>query len=672
VRQFNNPLFDVEFLKQLTEKNNREVYARIISLTFQEEPIEQIQGRVTQGSVNIDGASAVRRTCSLTLVAKDLNINDFYWGLKTKFKLEIGVKNDINSDYEEIIWFPQGTYVITSFNTSQSTNNYTIQIQGKDKMCLLNGELGGNLPASIDFGTIETYDVASGIVKIDKLVLKQIIREALHTYALEPYHNIIINDLDEAGMELLEYRGENALYLLYDVDIGEFEQVQRKADSIVYVDGVETAIGSLEHYLILADQIEVQTPTKFTLKDSSTVYYAAKLTFGDTAGYRITDLTYAGDLISSIGESITSAVLDKIKNMLGEFEYFYDIDGRFIFQKKKTYINQPFHNEVNDGDGRYIADSAYNTRTIYQFEGGNLVTSYRNNPMLTDLKNDYSIWGVRKSLTGAEIPIHLRYAIDIKPTQYTSIDGVLYSDDDYDWREIIYQMSVDFYKHGQDENFLYNIIDANKADELYTDGTTGYEQYYLDLNGFWRELYDPNKEEWNDNNHWNPLVAQAPDQLNFWFDFLHSGELEQFSVQAIGDRTKVVNDNNIKSIYFRDVPEIIYIGEDKSKEMELIDLSNSWHYTRIQGLPMTLFNISAQGKSAYDTLEELMYQHSYCSESITLTTVPVYHLEPNTRIFVYDDSSKINGEYIVSKLSIPLAYNGTMSITATKAPTRLY
>ena len=100
MRQFNNPLFDVEFLKQLTEKNNREVYARIISLTFQEEPIEQIQGRVTQGSVNIDGASAVRRTCSLTLVAKDLNINDFYWGLKTKFKLEIGVKNDINSDYE--------------------------------------------------------------------------------------------------------------------------------------------------------------------------------------------------------------------------------------------------------------------------------------------------------------------------------------------------------------------------------------------------------------------------------------------------------------------------------------------------------------------------------------------------------------------------------------------
>jgi hypothetical protein len=37
-------------------------------------------------------------------------------------------------------------------------------------------------------------------------------------------------------------------------------------------------------------------------------------------------LTYAGDLIANIGESLTS-VLDKIKNMLTEFEYFYNLEG---------------------------------------------------------------------------------------------------------------------------------------------------------------------------------------------------------------------------------------------------------------------------------------------------------------------------------------------------------
>ena len=47
-------------------------------------------------------------------------------------------------------------------------------------------------------------------------------------------------------------------------------------------------------------------------------------------GYRFTDLTYPGELIASVGESLTS-ILDKIKNVLGSFEYFYDLDGKFIF-----------------------------------------------------------------------------------------------------------------------------------------------------------------------------------------------------------------------------------------------------------------------------------------------------------------------------------------------------
>jgi hypothetical protein len=63
----------------------------------------------------------------------------------------------------------------------------------------------------------------------------------------------------------------------------------------------------------------------------------AKIEYGQTAGYRLTDITYAGDLIANQGDSLTS-ILDKIVQMLGQFEYFYDVDGRFIFQKKKTYI----------------------------------------------------------------------------------------------------------------------------------------------------------------------------------------------------------------------------------------------------------------------------------------------------------------------------------------------
>jgi hypothetical protein len=71
-------------------------------------------------------------------------------------------------------------------------------------------------------------------------------------------------------------------------------------------------------------------------------------------------------------------------------------------------------------------------------------------------------------------------------------------------------------------------------------------------------------------------------------------------------------------------------------------------------------------------LEQLLYNYSYCIENINLTAIPVYYLEPNTRILVKDEASKINGEYLISRISIPLQYNGMMSITATKAPSRLY
>jgi hypothetical protein len=60
------------------------------------------------------------------------------------------------------------------------------------------------------------------------------------------------------------------------------------------------------------------------------LYTIALIQYGDDIGYRVTDLTYPGDLVSSVGDSLT-AILDKIKAMLGDYEYFYDIDGRFVF-----------------------------------------------------------------------------------------------------------------------------------------------------------------------------------------------------------------------------------------------------------------------------------------------------------------------------------------------------
>ena len=70
----------------------------------------------------------------------------------------------------------------------------------------------------------------------------------------------------------------------------------------------------------------------------SRAYVARKIAYGELCGYEPTELVYAGDLIASPGENVANAVLEKIKNMLGNYEYFYDEYGHFIFQKKKTYL----------------------------------------------------------------------------------------------------------------------------------------------------------------------------------------------------------------------------------------------------------------------------------------------------------------------------------------------
>ena len=344
--------YDENFLLKLDKIKEKEKYARITSLSQDENPIEYIEGRITSGSISIDGTSTIRRTCSLSMVAENLNIKDYYWGLNTKFKLEIGIKNTIDNNYPEIIWFPQGLYVFTSFNTSISTGGYNISLSGKDKMCLLNGEIGGSIPHSVDFGVEEYYDKKTNTTTYKKIPIKQIIREALHMYGNEPYHNILINDVDDYGVELLEYRGDNSTPLyMFKSDMG-YENMSMNSNMPCYVKineewqnkigENEIKIGNLEEfgysYDTLTDFIEgnkFNSGTKICLDPNPNSppikeYTIAKIGFGQIAGYRLTPLIYPSELQCNLGESLTS-ILDKIKGMLGDYEYFYDLEGRFVF-----------------------------------------------------------------------------------------------------------------------------------------------------------------------------------------------------------------------------------------------------------------------------------------------------------------------------------------------------
>lgn len=753
-----NPLLDYDFLKELDAYPHKTVYAKIILLNFDELPVQEIQGRISAGSINVDGASAIRRTCSLTMITNEEQIDNIYWGLKNKFKLEIGLENNINFDYPDIVWFKQGLFVITGLNESLNASNHTINISGKDKGCLLNGEIGGTIPSTTNFSKMDINEIKGDniITTTMDIPIKEIIKNAVISFGGESLHNIIINDIDNYGMELMSYKGDSPLYMLFNEKVQmvtnmTFNSKDRKCK---YWDSIDKEWKTNENmnftdtdfiFNSYVDQMTTENRTLVWDAQSQTYNYSViKFEKDESVGYRKAELTYPGDLIANAGESLTS-VLDKIKNMFSTFEYFYDIDGKFIFQKKKTYINTSWNNVTVKEDEIYVDAAALTSQTIYSFNDNQMLTAISKQPTLTNLKNDFAIQGTRKSATGADILIHMRYAISDKPVKYHSIKedkiyvsyeymdyiedstvnsntfnqkqyyirnsqgkfekakeyienktyyyGKDWQGERYDWRELIYQMALDYYKYNQQDDFLSLIAINNPI--YFPTGKTGYEMFYTDLQGFWRQIYNPEaigeegqyielpifggtKERYDTFTGFNENVEKNPAVLNFWFDFMDTaGEMGQYSIQTIGHRPKAINDSKTAAIYYKQVPQVLFVSgnelQDLSKE-NLKDFYNLSGYNFIQISPAyeKYFSISSRQKSAQDTLDDLLYQHLYCSEKITLTSIPIYYLQPNNRIFVRDKKTNTNGEYLINKITIPLTYNGTSSINAQLAPNRLY
>ena len=88
-----------------------------------------------------------------------------------------------------------GTFVIINPSLNHSTSGITLSLQLKDKMCLLNGECGGVIPASTQFDEYETIN-ESGSYVLERPVITQIITEAVNHFGGEQLSKIIISDLD--------------------------------------------------------------------------------------------------------------------------------------------------------------------------------------------------------------------------------------------------------------------------------------------------------------------------------------------------------------------------------------------------------------------------------------------------------------------------------------------
>ena len=116
-------LKDEVFLKKLDSLHIRENIIKITVLDWEENPINDIEGLVSSGNININGDSAIRRTAQLSLFIPSSEVDytnaASLISINKKIKLEIGIKNTLNkyTDYD-ILWFPLGLYVVSSVSIS--------------------------------------------------------------------------------------------------------------------------------------------------------------------------------------------------------------------------------------------------------------------------------------------------------------------------------------------------------------------------------------------------------------------------------------------------------------------------------------------------------------------------------------------------------------------------
>ena len=756
---------DAAFLKALDNERNKFYYARIIVLDKLDKPIKSIEGRVQQGSsISINGTSSVRRTCNISLIAEEAendltNIENFL-SINKKIKIAVGIERwidyskdiyyyankadiiwdtnhpfdhgfpsigekgkiyvdrftntywkwlgksyqQINSiyDYEkDLIWFPLGVFVINQPSLSHTTNGCLINLSCKDKMCLLNGEMGGGLPTSVTFheydqiigelvcskdpradaeltpneytvynyngtyyswtrkyGWTETDNSSIGkVIQIPQLIY-DIIQTAVINYGGESASRVIVNDVPLEIKQLIRYTGTAPLY--HNTATGQY----------------------------VTDEL-------YLTQDGTWIEFG----FNEDIGYTYTDFTYPGKLITNIGDNVAS-VLEKIKNTLGNYEYFYDIDGNFVFQEVKNYLNtsyvptekangtqtyyldnnRSFDIDTNSlrviGTDNYRIDFCADQKSIYTFEEGNgLITSYSNTPNFTNLKNDYHIWG--KNSDGYAIHYHL--VIKEPPTEMQQWKVIFLKDEnsgDYNGR-------IRLPKEGEDgDDYVPNDWRA----ELYLQGLevaqSGgrpdiYQQELLDLFDYIYEFgYYQSDGSFVKEGRFKADIAHKPNVLNYFIDYLEpTDKLYGIAVDDINTKIYSYQQDKIIRIYDNEVPDFIILdqGMDNNYKLSVIakcDEAGQPH-SMVDSDIYSKFAIGTIGYSAQETVRNFLYQYTTYNESISIQCVPIYSLDVNRRITVKDKKSGINGDYIIKSMTMPLSPSGTMSISATRALERI-
>lgn len=246
-----------------------------------------------------------------------------------------------------------------------------------------------------------------------------------------------------------------------------------------------------------------------------------------------------------------------------------------------------------------------------------------------------------------------------------------------DWRTELYLEGMLAKKNGIDSGNYYAKIDSIagwQGDVLqYAHNCRIDTDYYFEeLDAFWPQVYDLVDQKFIGEKENAELLTSSLTDGNYFLDFIDSStsDLGQFSVSAIGRRTDAVSSDTVNCLFAPEIPNIVFINADeddkgRTKQQECED--NGMPYTQVRG--EVFYNLATGGykNGAFDQVKYELYLHTTYQNSVSITGLPVFYLEPNSRIELNDTSTNTYGDYNLNTLSIPLGPGNAMTVSCNQS-----
>lgn len=246
-----------------------------------------------------------------------------------------------------------------------------------------------------------------------------------------------------------------------------------------------------------------------------------------------------------------------------------------------------------------------------------------------------------------------------------------------DWRTELYLEGMLAKKNGIDSSNYYAKIDSIagwQGDVLqYAHNCRIDTDYYFEeLDAFWPQVYDLVDQKFIGEKENAELLTSALTDGNYFLDFIDSStsDLGQFSVSAIGRRTDAVSSDTVNCLFAPEIPNIVFINADeddkgRTKQQECED--NGMPYTQVRG--EIFYNLATGGykNGAFDQVKYELYLHTTYQNSVSITGLPVFYLEPNSRIELNDTSTNTYGDYNLNTISIPLGPGNAMTVSCNQS-----